>query len=174
MSCLAVDTDEMLAFDGPVSPKLLREVAGHFVTGVCVITAEDPIVGPHGMTLNSLTTVSADPASLLICLNRESTTHKVVSRAERFVVNVLAAEQQEIAELFATRAADKFDRVSWIRSASGLPMLPGSLALLECVVTHMHDVHTHSVVVADVIAATAVGGEPLLFHRGRLAGPVRP
>ncbi|GAB2828204.1 flavin reductase family protein [Actinocorallia aurea] len=153
-----------------VLPRLFRDVAGHFATGVCVVTAEDPVTGPHGMTLNSLTTVSADPATLLICLNRESTTHEVVARAGRFGVNVLAAGQQDLAALFATRDDDKFAGIPWARSASGIPLLTGGVAHLECVVTHRHDVHTHTVVIGEVVTAAAAGGSPLLFHRGRMSG----
>jgi flavin reductase (DIM6/NTAB) family NADH-FMN oxidoreductase RutF len=150
----------------------LREVAGHFATGVCVVTAEDPILGPHGMTLNSLTTVSADPATLLICLNRTSTTHRVVDRAGRFAVNVLAAGQDEVAALFATRSAEKFARVEWEWSPAGIPVLTGTVARLECVVSHAFDVHTHTVLVGEVIDAVASGGRPLLFHRGQMSAPL--
>lgn len=152
----------------PIPPHRLREVAGHFATGICVITAEDPVIGPHGMTLNSLTTVSADPASLLICLNRGSTTHKVVLRAGRFAVNVLGTGQEGLAELFATKRSEKFRQIPWHRSSLGTPLLSGAIASLECVVTQTHDVHTHTVVCADVVDAAVGGGSPLLFHAGRL------
>lgn len=155
-----------------VGPQQFRDVAGHFATGVCIVTAEDPVSGPHGMTLNSLTTVSADPATLLICLNRASTTHEVVARAGRFAVTILAADQGELAALFATRADDKFDRIEWERSPSGVPVLPGSLARLECVVLDSHDVHTHTVVIGQVVDAVAEGGSPLVFHRSRMSAPL--
>ncbi|ROO86025.1 3-hydroxy-9,10-secoandrosta-1,3,5(10)-triene-9,17-dione monooxygenase reductase component [Actinocorallia herbida] len=154
-----------------VAPQLFREVAGHFATGVCVVTAEDPDTGPHGMTLNSLTTVSADPATLLICLNRASTTHEVVARAGRFGVNILAAGQQDVAALFATRDDDKFRDLDWTRSPSGTPLLTGGVAHLECAVLHRHDVHSHTVVIGEVITAAAAGGPPLVFHRSRMSAP---
>jgi len=133
------------------------------------VTAEDGTEGLHGMTLNSLATVSADPATLLICLNRASTTHQVVTAAGRFTVNVLAADQQHLAALFATRADDKFADLDWERTPVGTPALVGTTARLDCIVTDTYDVHTHTIVIGEVVDAVARGGAPLLFHRGRMS-----
>lgn len=150
----------------------LRRAAGAFATGVCVVTTEDPgNAAPHGMTVNAFTSLSLEPPTVLVCLNRSSTTHGLVTRARRFALNVLHARQESLALRFAGRDTDKFRGVDWHRGALGVPVLDGSLAVLECEVEAVHDVHTHTVVIASVRGATVTDGPPLLFHRGRIGTP---
>ncbi|MER5179114.1 flavin reductase family protein [Streptomyces sp. NPDC002896] len=150
----------------------LRHAAGAFATGVCVVTTEDPVTtAPHGMTVNAFTSLTLDPPTVLVCLNRGSTTHGLVTRAGRFALNVLQAEQEALAQRFASRDTDKFTGVDWHSGALGVPLLDGTLAALECEVETTYEVHTHTVVIASVHSAMVAEGAPLLFHRGRLGTP---
>ncbi|WP_165502700.1 flavin reductase family protein [Actinomadura fibrosa] len=148
----------------------LRRVAAAFATGVCVVTAQDAALGPHGMTVNAFTTLSLDPPTVLLCLNRASTTRGVLAGAPYFAVNVLRAGQAPLARRFATRSNGKFDGIGWHRTARDVPVLDGALALLECEPAESFDVHTHSVLVGNVLSAAVDEGSPLLFHRGRMIG----
>src|SRR4051812_41020282 len=88
-------------------PMTMRRTMGRFATGVAVITTEHRAV-PHGMTVNSLASVSLDPPLLLVCFSHGTRSAEAVGAAGRFVVNILSARQQSIAERFAERGADHF------------------------------------------------------------------
>ncbi|MFQ5565171.1 MAG: flavin reductase family protein, partial [Paracoccaceae bacterium] len=84
----------------------LRQALGAFATGVTIVTTRAPESGePVGFTANSFTSVSLEPPLLLVCLAHTAASYRMFCEAESFAVNVLAAEQQETAMLFATRGA---------------------------------------------------------------------
>src|ERR671928_1708788 len=89
----------------PVGPDRFRSVMGHFATGVTVVTATSP-QGPVGMTANAVCSLSLDPLLLLVCFDRTARTLNVVRETGRFGVNVLAAGQEPLARLFASKAPE--------------------------------------------------------------------
>src|SRR5829696_759210 len=101
-------------FDG----ERYRHVIGHFATGVTVITSNYDGVD-HGATASAVSSVSLDPPSLLVCLNRSAVTETAVRESGTFVVNILRADQGELAMRFAGRHGDKFDGVPVERTAAG-------------------------------------------------------
>src|SRR5918997_3789052 len=108
-----------------------RHVIGHFATGVTVITSHHDGTD-HGATASAVTSVSLDPPSLLVCLNRAAVTESAVRESGTFVVNILREDQGELALRFAGRHGDKFAGVGHDRSTAGDPVLGGSLAHIEC------------------------------------------
>jgi flavin reductase (DIM6/NTAB) family NADH-FMN oxidoreductase RutF len=149
-----------------IDGETLRRVAANFPTGVCVVTVDSP-TGPHGMTLNAFTTVSLDPPQLLVCLNRASNTGRYVERAGSFTVNVLNADQADLAHRFSSRSPHKFHDISWVRGHSGGIILDGAVASMECTVADRLDAATHTVVIGAVHSAVTADRAPLVFHRGR-------
>lgn len=145
----------------------LRRVAGHFTTGVTVVTATQE-GRPCGLTVNSFTSVSLDPPLVLVCLARSARAYGCVDRAGRFVVNVLAEGQEDVARLFASRSEDKFGGLAYHASRHGNPIIDGAHAWLECEVVARHPGgHTHTIYVARVIDLASGRGRPLIFHGGQ-------
>jgi flavin reductase (DIM6/NTAB) family NADH-FMN oxidoreductase RutF len=142
-----------------------REAVGHFTTGVAVITAAHDGVR-YGVTASAVTSLSLEPPMLLVCLNRRLATRDALVRAGRFAVNILAADQAELALQFARRAPDKFAGVRVTESAEGVPLLQDALAHLHCTVADPVDAATHTVFLAEVGEVRIRGGDPLAYFRG--------
>jgi 4-nitrophenol 2-monooxygenase / 4-nitrocatechol 4-monooxygenase, reductase component len=142
-----------------------REAVGHFTTGVAVVTTAHE--GERfGVTASAVNSVSMDPPTLLVCLNRRLPTREALVGARHFAVNVLAEDQGALAMQFATRAPDKFAGVRLTEDEHGVPLLQDALAHLLCTVVQPVDAATHTVFLAEVRDARAGGGAPLAYFRG--------
>ena len=149
-----------------VSADEFRDVIGHFATGVTVITAVSE-GRPLGTTASAVSSLSLDPPMLLICMNRQSATGAAVSREGRFAVNILDAQQGELAKRFASKTPDKFAGVEATAGCFGEPLLTGALAHVECRVVEDVSGGTHTVFLAEVERAQAGVGTPLAYYRGQ-------
>jgi 3-hydroxy-9,10-secoandrosta-1,3,5(10)-triene-9,17-dione monooxygenase reductase component len=145
----------------------LRRIAGHYPTGVTVVTTMHE-GRPCGLTVNSFTTVSLDPPLVLICVGHTARASVCVEASGRFAVNVLAEDQEAIARVFADKSIeDKFAGLRYRPSPTGQPLLEGIHAWLDCEVTARHEGgRTHTIYVALVRAAVVLEGRPLVFHHG--------
>jgi flavin reductase (DIM6/NTAB) family NADH-FMN oxidoreductase RutF len=144
----------------------MRRAIGRFATGVAVVTAFDG-GQPHGMTVNSLTSVSLEPPLLLVCLTTGARTTDAVVRGGRFAVNVLGARQEEIALRFARRGEDHFAGLPLSYGEHAVPVVPDALAHLECSVERHFRAGDHDVVFGQVRRVCDRGGAPLAFLGGR-------
>jgi flavin reductase (DIM6/NTAB) family NADH-FMN oxidoreductase RutF len=151
-----------------VDPLVMRRTIGRFATGVAVVTVLDGDE-PHGMTVNSLTSVSLEPPLLLICLTTGARTTEAVINAGGFAVNVLGARQREIALRFARRGADHFEGLPLRYGGHGIPVVPEALAHLECTVERHFEAGDHVVVIGHVRQVCDRSGAPLAFLGGRFA-----
>jgi flavin reductase (DIM6/NTAB) family NADH-FMN oxidoreductase RutF len=143
----------------------LRRTMGRFATGVAVITtALDGV--PHGMTVNSLTSVSLDPPMLLVCFNRGARTAECVEQSGRFAVNILGARQEHVSNAFARRGEDHFADLEPPEHPSGVPLIPGALAHAVCRVDRVLDGGDHVIVLGVVEDVSHRDGAPLLFFGG--------
>lgn len=104
---------------------------------------------------------------LLICLNKTSETREALTQSNRFAVNILAESQADIAYAFAKKSPDKFAQAHVDRGPNGMPLIPGSLARLECVVTETAVGGTHTVFLGEVLHAEGTDDPPLTYYRGR-------
>ena len=149
-----------------VGPDRFRSVMGHFATGVTVVTAATPD-GPVGMTANAVCSLSLEPLLLLVAFDNDSRTLPVVRETGRFGVNVLAAGQEDLAHLFASKARerDKFAGVAHTVH-DGIPVLDGVLAWVGCRLERLIPGGDHTIGIGAVEAAEAGGGEPLIWYRG--------
>lgn len=143
-----------------------RDVIGHFASGVTVVTTRHD-GALYGMTASAVSSLSLDPPMMLACINREVPTRAAVSAAGVFGVSILSEDQGDLAERFATPRSDKFESVDVIEGASGVLLLAGALARLECRVAEEVRGGTHSVFLAEVERADAGAGAPLAYFRGR-------
>lgn len=149
-----------------IDPAEFRQVMGHWLTGVTVITAGDG-GEPIGMAANSFTSVSLDPPLVLFCAGKSSSTWPRIEASGAFAVNLLAGDQEEVSRLMATKDADRFASVGYRPGVTGSPILNGTLAYLDCQIEAKHDAGDHVLVVGRVVdLGVHHEGAPLAFFRG--------
>lgn len=146
-----------------------RRALGSFATGVTVVTAEDR-EGPLGLTVNSFTSVSLEPRLVLWCLDDICDRRHVFHTAERFAVNVLAAEDHEHSRRFS-RGAGRLEAAEMEEGRTGVPLLKGALARFECETRERIQMGDHQIIIGEVIAYDARDGDGLVFFRGRYGRP---
>ncbi len=152
------------------SPDAFRAAMRRMAGTVCVVTALDGGGERCGITATSVTSVSAEPPALLVCVNRASAVHGALTRGRLFCVNVLSADQEETARLFAAAASqdERFAEAGWRAGQGGVPVLDGCQATFVCEVAERHAFATHTVFIGIVVeAAAATAGAPLIYHDGR-------
>jgi len=147
--------------------ELFREVFGRFATGVAVITSAGP-GGAGGMTANALCSVSLDPLLVLVCFENSARTLPIVQEARRFAVNLLSAEQEELAGVFASKMpeAEKLEGVSH-HLQEGMPIIDGTLAWAICDLRELIAGGDHTIAIGQTTALGLGGGRPLLWFGGR-------
>jgi flavin reductase len=149
--------------------RALRDVMSQFATGITVLTARGE--SAHGMTANAFTSVSIDPPMVLCCVAHTARMHDAIVGSQHFGVSVLSTEQESVARYFASKAKPlgmaQFERVDWFPGRyTGVPLLVGSLAWLECDVAQTYEGGDHSIFLGHVRSASRGGGQPLLFLAG--------
>lgn len=154
----------------------LADLRAAFVEGMSraatfvAVATTDGEGGRAGVTVSSLTSVSADGEhpSLLVCINRQSPAATAILQNRAFCANLLAEDQQEIANLFAGRSAtdraERFDRVAWAAGDIGQPLLAGATASFECRLATALLWETHHVIIGRVNMVRLSGsGSALLY-----------
>ncbi|EME50621.1 nitrilotriacetate monooxygenase component B [Rhodococcus ruber BKS 20-38] len=147
--------------------RALRDVLGHFCSGVTVVPA---MVGdePAGFTCQSFSALSLDPPRILLCPSRRSTSWPAIRTAETFCVNVLSSGQHTLSDGFARSGGSKFEGVRWRPAVRGAPILDGAAAWFEAALVAEHDGGDHLVAVADLLDfGSDSTTQPLVFHRSR-------
>lgn len=151
----------------PVTGDQFRRACGHFATGVTIASVLDFNGTPHGLTVNSFSSVSLDPPLILICLGHEVTNIEDFRAAEYFGISMLSKAQREISERFARKGHDRFNGTPWHSGKTGVPLLDNALAEVECAVHHRFTAGDHDILVGEMVAAGVADGEPLIYYAGR-------
>ncbi|WP_329242039.1 flavin reductase family protein [Streptomyces canus] len=147
-----------------VDPQALRSVCAHWATGVTVITTGTGRT--VGLTVNSFTSVSLDPALILVCIHKDSGELPVFRRTGAFAVNILAADQEELCRSFASRHTRHSVEADTRPGITGVPVLSDALAYLECRIDREVDGGDHVIVIGEVIDLAVQREEgPLTFFR---------
>jgi flavin reductase (DIM6/NTAB) family NADH-FMN oxidoreductase RutF len=155
--------------DAGISSEDFRRAVGHFATGVTVVTSIGPDGQPVGTTANAVSSLSLDPPLILVCFDRASLTLEAIRHHGAFVVNVLAAPQQELSANFARRGVEAaWEGVEHRPGPTGSPRLEGALATLECTVEHSLPGGDHEIIIGRLRYAETSSDDatPLLFWRG--------
>jgi 3-hydroxy-9,10-secoandrosta-1,3,5(10)-triene-9,17-dione monooxygenase reductase component len=154
----------------PVEAKALRNVCGHFVTGVTVITS-GTAGRASGTTVNSFTSVSLDPPLVLFCLHNDSRLRPVVENSGVYAVNFLAGRQKRLAWAFADRARVGLRSVAHHHVSTGVPVLSEALAFLSCRVVNTFEGGDHTIFLGEVteLGVPRRHQDPLIFFRGSLS-----
>ena len=151
---------------GSLDPQSMREVMGHFASGVTVVTAVTDD-GPIGFTCQSFTSLSLDPPLVVFAPGRTSRTWPQLRGIGRFCINVLAEGQDAVSQNFARTGVDKFAGMPWTPSAHGSPVLDDVVAWIDAELWAEYDGGDHTLAVARVLDLGAdERRRPLLYHRG--------
>ncbi|MEU1252039.1 flavin reductase family protein [Streptomyces chartreusis] len=148
-----------------VDPQALRSVCANWATGVTVITSGST-ARTTGLTVNSFTSVSLDPALILVCIHNDSGELPVLRRTGAFAVNILAADQEELCRSFASRHTRHSAKADTRPGITGVPVLSDALAYLECRIEREVDAGDHVIVIGEVVDLAVQREEgPLTFFR---------
>jgi flavin reductase (DIM6/NTAB) family NADH-FMN oxidoreductase RutF len=148
----------------PVSRQSFRQACSRFATGVAVATILDSSGHPHGLTVNSFTSVSADPPLVLICIDNHCSLLAQFQASKAYGLTFLGEEQQDLSNRFAIQPEGRFQGVDWISGGeTGVPILPGAVGWMECVVRQTIAAGDHVIFLAEVAACEAGAGNPLLY-----------
>ncbi len=133
----------------------LRNAFGSFMTGVTVVTAVSESGEKVGFTANSFTSVSVDPALLLVCPAKNLSSFDIFNNCTHFAVNILAEDQQDVSNTFAGGKGDRFAQVKWYSDENGVPLIEGAVAHFSCSMHNNVDAGDHCVLIGKIEAFDA-------------------
>jgi flavin reductase (DIM6/NTAB) family NADH-FMN oxidoreductase RutF len=146
-----------------MSATLYRRTCAMFATGITVITTVDENGHPHGMTVNSFSSVSLYPPLVLICVDLKNALLGHFMTSAWFAVNVLREGQEDVSRRFSSSTERRFEGLEFERGQAGVPLLNGVLARMQCSLTSSFEVGDHAVLVGEVRAAWHGEGQPLVY-----------
>lgn len=154
----------------PVDPEELRLAMRRWTTGVTVVSVKHKGIS-HGMTVSSFTSVSLNPATVIVSLMKASRTHDMIINNGTFGITFLSNHQQSISERFAeqsTEIGDRFIGLETFTLMSGAPFIRGSLAFLDCRLVTVHGFGMNSLLVSEVLATKVGNGKkPIVYFDQR-------
>ena len=163
--------DEAMSLDDPVLAESFRQAMRRVASTVNVITI---CVGgePMGITATAMSTLSLDPPSLLICINRTASLHGSMEDVSHFRVNVLHRDQEEVARIFADRKHQALRFADgWTVDCERPPRLVDAQASLLCRRIDHHRFGTHSIFIGQVEEVTLREEvDPLVYVNGKYGG----
>ena len=165
---------DIIQFDREVSSADFRDAMRHLVGAVTVITVGrgDDV---SGTTVTSMSSLSVEPPSLIVSVNRSASSWPLLKTYGVFGVNILSADQRDVAERFAgkngVKGAERFAGAEWTARLSGAPLLVGALAAIDCEVEELIERHSHGIVIGRVRAVQLqpVGSALAYWHGDYLA-----
>jgi cob(II)yrinic acid a,c-diamide reductase len=151
-----------------IEPRLYRDAMARFAGAVHVVTT-DGAAGSRGVTVIAACSVSDNPPTILVCLNRENQANDVFVKNGVFALNTLAADQQPVADTFSGLTGlpqeDRFSVGKWNTISTGAPTLDGALAVFDCELAEALDMATHRVLFGKVTGLRISDSlHPLLYH----------
>ena len=149
----------------PVTREIYREGMASLAAAVNVIASDGP-AGPAGFTATAVTSVTDDPPTLLVCLNRSSSAAPAVLANKVVSVNALAPGHEAVSSLFGgkTPMVERFAAASWTLGKTGAPLLQDALVSFDCRVTETVEVGTHVILMCEVVDVRANDREAALVY----------
>ena len=149
----------------PLDEAQFKLAMSHFASGVTVVTTEHDGT-PYGMTVASFASLSLHPPLVLICIEQGVKSHDAIAAAARFGVSILAHEQSEISNRFASKKVeDRFAGTSWSRGELGMPLIDGAICAIECRVQAQLPGGDHTIFVGEVESVRTHEAQPLVYFR---------
>jgi len=152
----------------PIDSAQFRAAMSRFATGVTIVTTVADGID-HAMTASSFVSLSLQPPLVLVCVERDSRFHDAITVADQWGVSVLEESQQECAQWFATRGRPlegQLDRVAHHRGETGVALIDGAIAHVQCRTLQTHLAGDHDIVIGQVLALASGEGSPLVYFRG--------
>jgi len=150
-----------------VDRQAYRGGMARLASAVNIITSAGPD-GPVGFTASAVTSVTDDPATLIVCVNRGVQAHPTLTASRILCVNTAAAPHEGLAMAFAGATKDMTERfagASWSTLVTGAPALDGAAAAFDCRVVSIVDGATHDVFFCEVLAVRETPeAEALVYH----------
>lgn len=152
----------------PTSPDaaLMKQVNRQFVTGVTVLTAFDD-AQPRGLAVNAFASISLEPPTVMVCVQRTSSTHDCLFRAAHLAINILSTDQVDVVKRFAAKSDDKFSGLEWHPGPFGSPLIEHSSARMEVEIRERLQASTHTVFVCRVVHADVTDRPPMIYSAGQ-------
>ena len=155
-----------LPADGQIDPHDLRRAFGAFATGVTIVTTIDGDGRPTGFTANSFSSVSLDPPLVSVSIAKSAFGISHFTGGSSLAINILAENQRDLSNRFASRGIDKFAGVSWSAGMTGAPRLDGVVAWFDCENFQQVDAGDHVILIGRVVDYNYNTDAPLGFCRG--------
>jgi flavin reductase len=158
-----------------VTRQSYREAMARLGAAVSVVTTDGP-GGRRGFTASAVCSVTDDPPTLLVCVNRQNDSHAALLQNRVMCVNTLAAGQQELSRLFGGAEQDqevRFAGGTWYALETGAPALQGAVVSFDCRIAQVTEIGTHSVMFGQVLAIRHGSVHDGLIYFGREYHPVR-
>jgi flavin reductase (DIM6/NTAB) family NADH-FMN oxidoreductase RutF len=154
----------------PIERDTFAEVMTGFPTGVAIVTTVDSDGRPWGLTTNAVSSVSVDPPTLLVCINKTSRTLPTLLERKGFLVNFMAAGSEATCSKFASQdsAEEKFSAVSWEVSDAGHPILrEEAVGYADCTTMQEIEAASHLILVGEVVDGAPLGEQrdPIAYFR---------
>ncbi|MCC3861260.1 flavin reductase [Pseudemcibacter aquimaris] len=149
-----------------IDPRELRNCFGKFATGITVITAVGPDGKKIGLTVNSFSSLSIDPPMILWSLDNRSNNLDALKEASHFAVNVLASDQMDLSNNFASPKEDKFEGIETLEGKCAIPLLKDTVAHLECKNVNQYPGGDHTIFIGEVEHFEMGDKKPLLYANG--------
>lgn len=140
------------------------------VAGPVALITTGTLESPKGLTASAVCSLSADPPSIVICVNKAASAHDTLLRQQRFGVNFLAVDDAELAKRFAQKDVDRFAGQQWISLATGAPILQSALVAFDCRLHAVVDGFSHSIIIGVVeciLSDRSESDASLVWHRRR-------
>lgn len=152
-----------------IDSRELRDAFGQFATGVCVVTAKTEDGRTFGMTINSFSSVSLSPALLLWSVQNDSTQTDNWLAVEHFAISVLAADQQDVSNYFASKGERHIPAEFYAASEQGVPVINQAKAQFVCRVSERVAGGDHTIIIGEVLSVGSPRPEapPLVFYSGK-------
>jgi flavin reductase (DIM6/NTAB) family NADH-FMN oxidoreductase RutF len=146
-----------------------RAACGLFATGVAVLTTRAADGTPHGLTINSFSSLSLHPPLIIVAVDRDCTSRQQFEASTSFVVNILREEQIDLSIRFATLPEGRFTGVTWREGLSGSPVIEGVLGVIEAKTIQVIDAGDHRALIGEAVSVEIGEGRPLLFFGSEYA-----
>ncbi len=150
----------------PPDLDLLKDVNRRFITGVTLVTTMHE-GAPKGLAVNAFANISLDPPTVMVCVQRTSSTHDCLFRATHLAINIASTSQMDVMGQLSSKVADKFAGVDWTPGVHGSPILAGSSAHMEVEIRERLQASTHTVFICRVVHAAVSDEPPVIYSAGR-------
>lgn len=141
---------------------------GSRASAVSIVTACGAGGRIHGMTVSDFTSVSLDPPLVLVSASKDARTLEVINEGRCYAINILAADQQDLSDLFASKSKEdvRFEGLEYTTGVTGAPLIPGAIANIDCRLVASHDAGDHILCIGEVEEVHLSDATPMVYFRG--------